>query len=309
MSLTPTAWATSTNLPAPSFSHSRLDLIARQAAAFKRRPVLGVANDGAVAAGDFRKVVPVAAVPVERDVAVGQIEVERAVVIQIAELRAETPAAEFDSEIARQIFVLDGVARRSLLRHPQIISLDQDAVFGNIGNVDGVSALVEDVAKGGVHSALGREAHAGLFAHFMKALAVIEIELGNSVVVGDKQIGMPGAAQVRGRRGQRPAPAVDANFLGDFFKLSVAQIVKQIFAPAILGILKTLGHDARGCEMPEINVFGIVAADKQIQQAIAVVVKPDGGVGIDPARQAGLLAYAGEAVALVVVVTAPGVPI
>ena len=113
---------------------------------------------------------------------------------------------------------------------------------------------------------------------------------------------MPGAAQVGCGRGQRPAPAVDANFLGDLFKLSVAKIVKQIFSPAILGVLKTLGHDARGGEMPEVNVLVIVTADEQVQQPVAVVVKPDGGVGIDPARQAGLLAHAGEAVALVVVV-------
>ena len=147
---------------------NRLCLIARQAAAFNRRPVPGIGDDGAVAAGHLGKVVPVAPVAVERDVAVDQIEIERAVVVQIAKLRAKTPAAEFDSEIARQILVLDGIARRSLLGHPQIVSLDQDAVFRNVGNVDRISALVEDVAEGGVHSALGGEAHAGLLAHFME---------------------------------------------------------------------------------------------------------------------------------------------
>ena len=141
-----------------------LVLISRQTAAFKRRPVLGVADDGAVAARNFGKVIPVAAVAVERDVAVGQVEVESSVVIQIAELRAETPAAEFDPEVARQVFVLDGVARCALLRHPQIISLDQNAVFRNVRNVNGISALVQDVAESGVHAALGGEAHAGLLA-------------------------------------------------------------------------------------------------------------------------------------------------
>src|SRR6185437_14150610 len=113
---------------------------------------------------------------------------------------------------------------------------------------------------------------------------------------------MSTSAQVGCGSGQRPTPAVDANFLGHLFKLSVAKIVEQIFSSAILGILKTLGHDAGSGEMPEINAFVIVAADKQVKQPIAVVIKPDGGVGIDPARQAGLLAHPGEAMASVVAV-------
>ena len=132
---------------------------------------------------------------------------------KIAKLRAETPASEFDAEVARQILVLDGVARRSLLRHPQVVSLNQDSVFRNVRNVNRVSALIENVAKGGVHAALGREAHARLLPDFVKSLAVVEVELGHAVVVGDKQIRMAGAAQVRGRGGQCPAPAVDAKFL------------------------------------------------------------------------------------------------
>src|SRR6476646_7365587 len=113
---------------------------------------------------------------------------------------------------------------------------------------------------------------------------------------------MSTAPQVGCGRGQRPTPAVDANFLGNFFKLSVAKIVEQIFSSAILGILKTLGHDAGSGEVPGVDVLGIVTADKQVEQPIAVVIKPDGGVGIDPARQASLLAHPGEAMASVVVV-------
>src|SRR6185369_6283952 len=113
---------------------------------------------------------------------------------------------------------------------------------------------------------------------------------------------MPAASKVGRGRGQRPTPAVDANFLGNLFKLSVAKIVKQILSSPILGVLKTLGHDAGSGEMPEINAFVVVTADKQVEQPIAVVIKPDGGVGIDPARQAGLLADTGEATASVVVV-------
>ncbi len=54
------------------------------------------------------------------------------------------------------------------------------------------------------------------------------------------------------------------------------------------------------CEMPEVDVLGIVTADEQVQQPVAIVIEPDGGVGVDPGRQPGLLAHAGEAVALVV---------
>src|SRR6476660_6886830 len=111
---------------------------------------------------------------------------------------------------------------------------------------------------------------------------------------------MSTAPQVGCGRGQRPTPAVDANFLGNLFKLSVAKIVEQKFSPAILGILKTLRHDASSVEMPEVNALVIVTADKQVQQPIAIVIKPDGGVGVDPAGQAGLLANPGEAVTLVV---------
>src|SRR6185437_16908657 len=108
---------------------------------------------------------------------------------------------------------------------------------------------------------------------------------------------MPTSAQVGRGRGQRPTSAVDANFLGNLFKLSVAKVVKQIFSSSILGVFKTLGHDAGSGEMPEVNAFVIVTADKQVEQSIAVVIKPDGGVGVDPARQAGLLAHTGEAMA------------
>ena len=66
-------------------------------------------------------------------------------------------------------------------------------------------ALVEDVAKGDVHAALGRKAHAGLLADLVKVSAVIEKELGDAVVVGDEEVWMSGAAQIRGSGSKRPA--------------------------------------------------------------------------------------------------------
>ena len=54
--------------------------------------------------------------------------------------------------------------------------------------------------------------------------------------------------------------------------------------------------------MPEIDVLVVVAADEEIQFAVAIVIQPDGGVGIDPRGQSGLLGDAGEVLAAVVVI-------
>jgi len=81
-------------------------LIAGEAAAIEGRPVGGVADDGTVAAGDFSEVIPVASFSVERDITVFEIEVEIAVVVEVAKLCAKAPAAKFDAEVARQVVVL-----------------------------------------------------------------------------------------------------------------------------------------------------------------------------------------------------------
>ena len=74
-----------------------LGLIAGQAAPFHGRPVLGVTDDGTVPSGNLGKVVPIASVAIERNVAVGQVQIERAIIVQVAELRAEAPAAQVDT--------------------------------------------------------------------------------------------------------------------------------------------------------------------------------------------------------------------
>ena len=53
--------------------------------------------------------------------------------------------------------------------------------------------------------------------------------------------------------------------------------------------------------MPKINIFGVIAADEQIQKAIAIVIKPYRCVGVDPGRQSRLLGHAREAMTLIVV--------
>src|SRR5689334_8990770 len=225
-------------------------LITRQAASIHRGPLRGVGNDRRVAAGDLREVVPVVLISIKGDVTIDEIEIERAVVIQIAKLRAETPAADLDVHRAREIIVLDRFAARTVARHPEIVSLDQNSLFRNVRNVDRITSLVENVAHRRTHPALRREAHSGLVADFVKLSAIVEIQLRDPVVVGDEKIGMTVSAQVRNRCRERPAMRVDAELLTDFLKRSVAEIVEEILAPAVLRVLKTLRHHARVFQMP-----------------------------------------------------------
>ena len=67
-----------------------------------------------VGAGDLGIVEPVALVLVGGDVAVGQVEVEQAVVVQIDELGAPAPAAQFDLHRVGQVHVAAGCRRCSL---------------------------------------------------------------------------------------------------------------------------------------------------------------------------------------------------
>src|SRR5271156_1464399 len=78
--------------------------------------------------------------------------------------------------------------------------------------------------------------------------------------------------------------------------------MKEIFASAVFGVLKTVGHDPRGVEMPQVNVFGVVASDKEVEQSVAIVVKPHGSIRVNPLRQPGLLAHTRESVAVVIVI-------
>src|SRR5262249_56597201 len=94
---------------------------------------------------------------------------------------------------------------------------------------------------------------------------------------------------------------VDTVFLTDFLERPTPEIGKEILAPAILRVLKTLRHHLRVLQMPEVDVFGIIAAEKKIQSPVAIVVKPDCGVGIDPRRQSGLLSHARKLLARIVV--------
>src|ERR1700733_15359656 len=111
---------------------------------------------------------------------------------------------------------------------------------------------------------------------------------------------MSGAAQIRGRSGKRPPIALDTRAFADLLKLAIAQVMKQELSAAVFGVLKTLRHHARGIQMPQIQLFGVVPANEEVEQSIAVIVKPDGAIGIDPGRQTGSIAYPGKTTATVV---------
>src|SRR5215213_1750824 len=124
-----------------------------------------------MATGNLGEVVPVIRAAIGGDVTVDEIKIESSVVVQISKLSAKTPAADFDIHCARKIIVLKRLARGPLAWHPEVVSLDQNAFFGNVRNVDRIFTLVEDVSDGSIHAALWRGANAGLLTHFVKLLA------------------------------------------------------------------------------------------------------------------------------------------
>src|SRR6185312_5185649 len=115
-------------------------LIARQAAPIKCRPVFRIANDGAVSASYFRKVVPVTPVPVGGNVAVGQEQVERAVVIQVAKLRTKAPSAKLYTKVACQVFILDVTPVVPCLRPPKFFPLEHKPSSENMETENQFSA-------------------------------------------------------------------------------------------------------------------------------------------------------------------------
>src|SRR5262245_54375145 len=277
-------------------------LIARQAAVVHRRPVLRVGDDRGVAARHFRIVVPVTGVPVRRDIAVDQVDVLIPVVVQIAELRSPAPAADLDAQVARQIVELQGLARSPRARNPEVVALKQHAFLRDVRDVDRKIAAIEHIADRRRHPALRRKTDAGLITYLAKLLtAVVEEQLRDAVIIGDKQIGITRSAQIGRDRGQRPPARLDAELFGDFFKFTAAEIVEEEFAPAVLRVLETFGHHLRVFQIPQIDLLVVIPRDEEVKLAVAVVIEPERVVGVDPLGQPGLLAHARETFAAVVV--------
>src|SRR5215471_14202315 len=113
---------------------------------------------------------------------------------------------------------------------------------------------------------------------------------------------MAGSAQIRSGSRQCPTSALDTQLRADVLESSVAEIVKEIAPPAVGRVLEAVGHDARGLQVPQVDVLGKVSADEEIQETVAVIVEPHRGVAVDPGGQPGLLGHAGKAVPLIVVI-------
>src|SRR6185312_4273146 len=102
---------------------------------------------------------------IERDISIGDVEVERTVVIEVTELPTKTPATEFHAHVTREVFILQCVSCSTFLRHPQIVSLDQHTIFRDIRDIDGHVSTIKHIAEGNVHPALGRESNACLLTY------------------------------------------------------------------------------------------------------------------------------------------------
>src|SRR5277367_5409629 len=107
-------------------------LISRQTAPFHCGPILCISNNSAVASSYMGEVIPVTTIAIQRDISVGEVKIECSVIVQIAKLGTKAPAAKFDSQVAGDVLEGCRVATRSLARHPKIVALNQNPVFGNI---------------------------------------------------------------------------------------------------------------------------------------------------------------------------------
>src|SRR4030095_962334 len=77
--------------------------------------------------------------------------------------------------------------------------------------------------------------------------------------------------------------------------------VKSCLASTLASVLETLVHHSRVLQVPEIDFFGVVATEEQVESTITVVVKPDCRVRIYPGRKTGLVCDTGEGTAAIVV--------
>ena len=228
----------------------------------------------------LRKIVPIIPTSICRNIPIGQNEIQCPIVVQIPKLCAKTPPAQINAHCPGQIFKPQGLAPQG---HPQIIPLNENTSLRNIGLVNCQISSIQHIAKCGIHTALRLPPHPGLFSHLAKPLsALVHIQLGNPVIIGQKQIGKPGAVQVRRRHRQGPPSARDPDLYSHIFKCPIARVPQQILPPPIIRIFKTLRHHPRGLQIPQIQGLGPVTRHKNIQISIAIVIYPNRTPGIDP---------------------------
>src|SRR4030095_3477293 len=125
-----------------------------------------------------------------------------------------------------------------------------------IGDIDCELTSIEDISNRGIHSTLWRVANAGLFPDFPELLPIIvEIELGDTVIVGNEQVRIAGATEVGGHGCERPTARFDSKLFAHLFETAIAEIVEQVLAPAVLRVLEALGHHSGVLETPKIDIL------------------------------------------------------
>ena len=238
----------------------------------------------------LRKIVPVIPTSVCRNISIGQNDIQRPIVVQISKLRAKTPPTQIHAHRPGQIFKPQGLVSHG---HPQIIPLNENTRLRYIGLVNCQISSIQHIAKCGIHTALRLAPHPGLFSHLDKPLsALVHIQLGNPVIIGQKQIGKSRAVQIRRTHRQCPPSARDPDLYSHIFKCPIARVPQQILSPSIIRIFKTLRHHPRGLQIPQIQGLGPVTRHKNIQITIAIVIYPNRTPSIDPPGQTRCFSHA-----------------
>ena len=123
---------------------------------------------------------------------------------------------------------------------------------------------------------------------------MVPVEFRDAIVVGQEDIRITRAVQIRRRHGKRPPPASNAQPPGNVLEPPVSQIAKEILPTAVLRVFETLGHHPGGFEVPQVKPIRPVSGNKQIQTPVAIVIQPDGASRVKPAGQPGVLAHTRE---------------
>ena len=115
---------------------------------------------------------------------------------------------------------------------------------------------------------------------------IVEIQLLGAVVVGEIDIGPAVAVEIGRGGGKGPARAADAHLVGHVLELAVAKVVKEQILTAVGGELEAVVHDPGAGQVPQVDVASEVRGHVKIEQAVAIIVEPDGAVAVHPAVQA-----------------------
>ena len=218
------------------------------------------------------------------DVAVGDHDVEPAVVVHVEEADAPAEIAGVDADAGEVGAVVEVEAAEVLV--------EGFGVSGEVGLDDVEEAVAIEVSDGDAHAglglAIGRVGDAGFDGHILEcAVLLVLVEGGGGGVVGDVDVGPAVVVEV----GDADAESIgadgveDAGFFADVGEGAVSVVViEDVFAalqagrPA--GDLDALvgaaggGGVGRGLDV-EVDVVG----DEEIEVAVAVVVE-EGAAGV-----------------------------